>query len=806
MTHILENTFLQIGLHADQASWDLYSRSSENLSIEGARVGFTYRIKRARFKALGRWEEVEVSGPAEILSPHGNLFQVSLGTGPDANGVRVRLYFALPEDHPIMLVKMIVENSGTRPIQAGRLELLKIGHSPGGNPGSPRHRSSINHLNSSPAFFSNGWGSWDYSAVYGPADKYRRTRLGPLTTPMRKHPGTPHPGERGHFSSDMFGVLGDRKSRCGLLAGFLSQKNQFGTLETWLQAPAPVLHMWANGDGARLDPGESMTSDWACLHFLDAGAGDPLLPYTLATARENGVELNVTSDASETIPTGWCSWYQFFSDVSEQDVRHNLEKLIELHHELPLKTVQIDDGFASMPGDWFDFKPSFPEGLAPLADKISQAGFTPGLWLAPFIVHPRSRLAREHPDWLVRGPLKRPANAGFSTWGTFTTGLDLTHPGALAYVQEVIHRAVHEWGYPYLKLDFLYAGALPGARHDPTRTLAQALRGGLEAIRETAGEKTMLLGCGCPLGPAIGLVDAMRIGPDVDGHWLPEMFGFRRILESEPGLPSTRNAIHNTLTRAFTHQRWWINDPDCLLLSPDTDLALAEIQSLATAIVMSGGSFLLSDDLPSLPVERLHIAQAMLPLIGKRPRVMDWFDSSTPHRVRLDLENASGAWHLLADFNWDDEARDIRLRLVDYDLDPGTVYLAREFWSGKTQRIMGGSAEFTNVPAHGVILLAVRECLPGQPQYMGGSLHISQGMEVAGWKTKADGLGLRIVRPGHAGGEVVLALPNPPAQVLLDEKPAIWRASDVEGCYHVQVRFDSEANLQVSWKTVFLKN
>ena len=135
-----------------------------------------------------------------------------------------------------------------------------------------------------------------------------------------------------------------------------------------------------------------------------------------------------------------------------------------------------------------------------LADEIRQAGFTPGLWLAPFIVDPRSRLAHAHPDWILHGRFNRPVNAGFNLWGTVATALDLTRPEALDYACQVVDRAAHAWGYPYLKLDFLYAGALPGRRHDPSLTHAQILRQGLQALRQAAGEKIYTTGLRLPTG------------------------------------------------------------------------------------------------------------------------------------------------------------------------------------------------------------------------------------------------------------------------------------------------------------------
>ena len=399
----------------------------------------------------------------------------------------------------------------------------------------------------------------------------------------------------------------------------------------------------------------------------------------------------------------------------------------------------------------------------------------------------------------MRGRLNRAASAGFSTWGGFTAGLDLSHPDALAYVEEVVHAAVYEWGFPYLKLDFLYAGAIQGERRDPTRTRARVLREGLRSIRAAAGDQVTLLGCGCPLGSGIGILDAMRISADVDGVWLPNVFGLGVLLKDEPGLPSARNAIHNTLTRAFTHQRWWVNDPDCLLLRPDTSLSIAEVQSLATAITLSGGSLLLSDELASLPGERLDIARAMLPLIGLRPRVLDWFDSQAPCRVRLDLENDSGNWHLLGFFNWRDASVRLDLRLADYQLDPHRVYLAREFWTSAVDRIEQGCLKGELIPPHGAALIAVREQVPGAAQYIGSGLHVSQGLELVAWQSGRDSLRLAIERPHRASGPVALQLPRQPAEALLNGRTCRWQALGEAGLYLISVEFEKWGELVIRY-------
>jgi alpha-galactosidase len=506
-------------------------------------------------------------------------------------------------------------------------------------------------------------------------------------------------------------------------------------------------------------------------------------------------------------PKGWCSWYQFSTEdyvgaVTAQDIQQNLGALTDARPDLPLDILQIDDGFQEQIGDWFTFSPDFRQGVAPLAAEINQAGFLPGVWLAPFIVHPKSRLAHDHPEWLLRGRLGRPVNAGL-LWGVFMTALDLTNPDALDYAAETVRMASREWGFSYLKLDFLYAGALPGRFKDASKTRAQVLRAGLESLRSAAGGGITLLGCGCPLGPAIGLVDAMRIGADTTRRWSPAFKGIQLFFQAEPDFPSARNASQNALTRAALHQRWWINDPDCLLLRPQTRLTLEEVQTRATIIALTGGSFFLSDHLPDLPPERLRIAEALLPLIGKRPFVLDWFDSATPTQVQLDLEGVTGRWHLLAVFNWEDEARIKTVQLNDFYLEASPEYYVREFWNErifhiKPQGALMTSIELGEIPAHGCALLAVRPDQAHRPQYIGGNLHISQGMEVTAWEQAGSGLTFCLERPGLSQGNIDLSLPHPPRRLRINQRITDWETID-QRLYRIQVNFDCQALIELDW-------
>ena len=67
-----------------------------------------------------------------------------------------------------------------------------------------------------------------------------------------------------------------------------------------------------------------------------------------------------------------------------------------------------------------------------------------------------------------------------------------------------------DFGYRFLKLDFLFGGAEEGMRHDPYATGVEAYRRGMEAIRESVGNDVYILGCGAPIPDHHGLFDGNR--------------------------------------------------------------------------------------------------------------------------------------------------------------------------------------------------------------------------------------------------------------------------------------------------------
>ena len=165
------------------------------------------------------------------------------------------------------------------------------------------------------------------------------------------------------FSSDFFGIMGDTRSNKGIILGFLSQKQHFGTVMANLNK-SPQIQMWANGDNVRLQPKAAITTDWAVYSTCNLDDPQSLSPYFEAVEEEHEIcEL-------PSPPTGQCSWYYYYQDIYPEILKKNVDVFNGIRNGLPLNLTQIDDGYQKEVRDWFDFDEEFLSGGKTPAKKI----------------------------------------------------------------------------------------------------------------------------------------------------------------------------------------------------------------------------------------------------------------------------------------------------------------------------------------------------------------------------------------------------------------------------------------------------
>ncbi len=434
--------------------------------------------------------------------------------------------------------------------------------------------------------------------------------------------------------------------------------------------PDGRLEIVMNTEGRTLAPGAHWQSEaLICLEGSDREA----LLATLAQhiAAEHGSLVGEVP----TRPSGWCSWYHYYANVSAADIRENLA--VRAERFPALRYVQIDDGYQARMGDWLTPSAKFEEGVAALAGEIRAAGCEPALWVAPFIAEPGSQVFQQHPDWFVKGEDGLPLPSERVTYGGWRCTpwyvLDGTHPEVQTHLEQVFRTLRTQWGIHYFKLDANFWGAIHGGRfHDPAATRVEAYRRGMAAILRGAGEGAFLLGCNAPLWPSLGLVHGMRVSDDVERQG-----------------PRFRQIAREAFCRAWQHERLWVLDPDCVCLRdiPGQHGSCAEYDFHLAALVASGGMVLAGDSLHALDAAQGARLGKLLALCAARTPAAR-FEGMAFERGRVALP---GGGELLCLFNWGEHP-------CEFPLAPGGT----DFWDetplGSTLVLQGGQGAVIRYP------------------------------------------------------------------------------------------------------------
>jgi len=438
------------------------------------------------------------------------------------------------------------------------------------------------------------------------------------------------------------------------------------------------------------------------------------------------------------VPRGWCSWYHLGLAVTEGDITRHAAFLAKRMPELARSSangfrpvIQLDDGWMPRWQRWGDWVANefFAAGLHALATRVHRHRLELGIWLAPFHVAADSKLAEAHADWLLKAgdgtPLVDPRlSRAYHI-------LDPTHPQVQKFLDELF-RGLRKDGFTYFKLDFLYGAAYEAGRHDPEVTGTQALRSGLKRIFDAVNppgkpEQTFLLACGAPLMPVVGLVHGARTGGDVG---IPQMED-GKATAPQLGFPLILSMARNQAARLFLDRSLFAVDVD-VAMAAAPQLTPDEAQVMITVAALSGGIFMLGDDLETLPADRLALLRNanVLGLVGgpaaepvhlfsapEREAHDHWFASPQelpPLWVRRDPDGTT----IAAVYNWSDAAKPYRLHFGEATGAGGTFTIT-DLWStrrgGRALGVKTDTLRLT-LPPHSVRLLKMKPAAaPARP-------------------------------------------------------------------------------------------
>ena len=526
------------------------------------------------------------------------------------------------------------------------------------------------------------------------------------------------------------------------LYGFTTLADYEGHFNFRTEGESITLTVWIEFGGTRLEPGK-WTPLEQLLVFEDADLNVCLDRYLAAVTE------NVRPRVPKQTLMGWSDWQYYRHLKTEDDILANGRALQRLREAgCPVEYIVIDNGFAPHMSEWLETNDQFPHGMKWLSDELRKMGLKLGLWLAPYITNVKTRIVREHPDWLVMDretgePLTRPnSNVGPCCV------VDLTVPEAMDWMRNIVEVWVREWGVDYIKLDGPalrhYEG---GVFHDPTVSPVQIVRRSLEVIREVAGEDVIIEGEGI-YGPSVGYVDIQRVQQDNWNFWY----------RPDAGVPAMKENMKNDLLAAFLHDRFWGNHRENVVLrdflspthprqggapdSMDVILPENELRFEVSVGALAGGPMLLTDAMPELlrSPEKERLISRFLPHCehpGCRP--VDVFQGGRqPSVFFVPVERAFASWIVVGVFNWGDHYEDFVVPLPEVGAEG--EWRAFEFWTQTYLGTHAGELPVRDAPAHGCRVIALRRARP-HPHLLGTDLHIFQGgVEIQGLREGADEL------------------------------------------------------------------
>ncbi|TFG03382.1 MAG: alpha-galactosidase [Promethearchaeota archaeon] len=583
-------------------------------------------------------------------------------------------------------------------------------------------------------WFKNGFQSWSPSnLLFG----FEEDAMGPSIEVLNLAFDNQDYHIKGRFYSEYNTVITDLNSKNSLIIGFVTHKDQFTRIIMDYKNVGDLKLLSAFGcmDGVKFPESTINSSETLFIGFKTQNKGYyGLIEYAKV------VNSKIENALITKIPVGWCSWYYYYTEITEKDMIDNLN-FFHAHKDIPIDFIQLDDGYFSKIGDYLNIdEKKFPNGLEFLFSQIKKYGFKTGIWTAPFLAVRTSKLFKNHRGWFLTKNHK-PLKVYFN-WNSFEYALDLTKDEVLNYLSDLYSKFYHinrSVTMDFFKIDFLHAAVPYGVNYSKkTLTRAQILYQGIKKIRETITPDSFLLGCGAPLGPCIGLVDAMRISEDTAPIWDS---GFTEQYSNNRGIHNVclKAALINILYRSFMHNYFWINDPDCLMIRrKNTELTLDEIRLQMTIFGLSGGQLLISDDMTKLSQNEINDAKMLLPPYnpeGFDPIVLDAFQNPLPTIYMLETNEIIGSRFLVAIINWNDEheTKGIQVsELLGVNHNQTKKYLIFSFWDKRYIGIFESKdkIDLSYIPPHSCAYLTIiplNKDSHNDVIFISSDLHISQG-------------------------------------------------------------------------------
>lgn len=410
-----------------------------------------------------------------------------------------------------------------------------------------------------------------------------------------------------------------RKKKYGVI-GSVTYENYFNTVTVNENGSVFVR---ANLNGQNFAENSVFNLDEFCV--ITENSPDILFSYGKLIAKKNGIK-----DRPIDKLAGWCSWYYYGQNITEENLLQNLDLLAAKTEGF--KLFQIDDGWEKRLGDWTENE-KFPHGMKYLCDKIKEKGFIPGIWVAPFYFADDSETFINHKEWFVKAQTDR-------------NYIDYSVKGAADFLRDLFKKLSYEWGYRYIKIDLIsynIAGCgYSRADFSPLKNYRTALK----IIKESVTADTKILTCTSPIDASAGLCDSVRTSID--------------IFEDFNAVKEVAKMVYK---RNFVSE-FAVADPDCFMVrTPDKQdgecfrfctRSETEIRTFKTFIRSVGGTTMISDKLSLLDEKDFGKYAELLPINARAGVPLDLYKRDYPSVIDMGEDET---FRTVALINWEDEEK-----------------------------------------------------------------------------------------------------------------------------------------------------
>lgn len=284
-------------------------------------------------------------------------------------------------------------------------------------------------------------------------------------------------------------------------------------------------------------------------------------------------------------------------------------------------------------GDWLEPHKTWTGGLNSAARTIYKDGFRAGIALSPFRVSEKSKLFKNHEDWLIHDT-HNTIIVEDTVDGEQFFALDITHPGVQKYIAKIF-RSLYKMGFIFYETEHMAYGFKDSSqvkRKVEGKSSVQSFREICSIIRTEIGPGSIWMMTETPYLPVIGFADIVGISKGQHKKWNGEKL---------------QNFVRESWFSHYLNNIYWQNSPGEISLSEENGLTQTEKRSITLWTAMLGGAIGTTDNITNWNNTQLHEFRMLEPSAKQNNAYLPYWPDEDRIKVAVRHYRDRRAWGLL---------------------------------------------------------------------------------------------------------------------------------------------------------------